>query len=123
MLKGRAQVFQSFGPPDVLAPLHHRAIPSDWELGVQKIVRGVAKTPLFWPWIYLVLGALAIFFARKSPLFRNLAIAGIAYQVAVLFTAPSTEYRYAHWLVTAVTIALVAVLVARRSSWRLPSPS
>jgi hypothetical protein len=118
MLKGRAQVFDNFGSPDLLAPLHHRAIPSDWEKGVQKIVHGFAKTPLFWPWIYLVLGALAIFFARKLPLFRNIAIAGIAYQLAVLFTAPSTEYRYAHWLVVAVTLAVAGLAISRRTAWR-----
>ncbi len=110
-------VLDNFGNPDLLAPLHHRAIPSDWELGMQRFVRGVARTPLFSPWLYLVLGIVAIAIARRRPLLRNLAIAGLALELAMMLFAPAPDYRYSHFLISAVSLVLVALAVGARKAW------
>jgi hypothetical protein len=111
-------VFDDLGSHDLLAPLHHRATTSDWQYGMQHVVRAVAATPLFRPWLYLVLAIAAIVLARKQPLLRALAISGLVFQVAVLFFATSTEYRHSHWMVTATCVALAAIAVSRREAWR-----
>src|SRR6185503_18491902 len=76
-------VYDQFGNVDLMAPLHHRATPSDWEIGMQKVVRGFAATPLFRGIVYLLLAIVVIVVARRRPLIRNLAIAGLAYQLAM----------------------------------------
>jgi hypothetical protein len=121
-IRNRAKpVYDQFGNPDLLAPLHHRATPSDWELGMQKIVRGFAATPLFRPYFYLLLAIVVIVLARRRPLLRNLAIAGLAYELAMCFCAPTADYRYSHFFVAAVSLALAGVLVRLRGAWRSDS--
>jgi hypothetical protein len=107
-------VFDQFGAPDLLAPLHHRASPSDWEVGMQAIVGGFDSTPLFRAWFYIPLAILALYLARGRRVLRNLAISGIVYELVQLVVAPATDYRFSHWFVTTTTIALVGALVARR---------
>ncbi len=114
-LQGKwSPVYDDFGDVDLLAPLHHRATASDWQYGMQMFVRGVAKTPLFRPWLYLLLALVAIWLARKNVILRSLVISGLVLEATMFVFAPAAEYRYSHWLVTTTTIVLAALLVARR---------
>jgi hypothetical protein len=116
-LRGRWQpVFDDLGPVDLLAPLHHRATPSDWQAGMQRIVRATA--PIFRPIIYLLLGVIVIVLARGRPLLRALANAGLVYMVVMLVCALTTDYRWLHFGVAAVCVALAPLLAARRAVWR-----
>ena len=116
----RKPVYDSFGNVDLMAPLHHRATVSDWEWGMQKIVRLVAKTPLFWPCLYLVLAIGLIVIARGQPIARALAISGLVTELVMAVTAPSFDYAFSLWLVTATSIALAILLVRRRTAWTVP---
>jgi hypothetical protein len=107
-------VYDSFGDPDLMAPLHHRASTSDWQRGWQAIVRAVDKTPLCRPWLYLVLAIVAIVLARRRPIVRALAISGLVYELAMFVLAPLSDYRYSHLLVTLTCTALAAVGLARK---------
>ncbi len=107
-------VFDDLGDPALLEPLHHRATPSAWQSVSKPIVRAFAKTPLFWPILYLVLAIALIVVARGIPLLRALAISGVVYEVTWMFLAPGGDFRFSHWLVAASTIAGVALLVRRR---------
>lgn len=111
-------VYDGFGDPALLEPLHHRATPSALQDGWNAVVHLVARTPLFRPWLYLALAVIAIVLARRQRLLRNLAISGLVYELVLLGLATGPDFRYSHWLVTAVTIALAAYAVARRPSWR-----
>lgn len=114
-LDGKWQpVYDSFGDVELLAPLHHRATPSDWQVGWQTFVRGVAKTPLFRPWLFVLLALALLYLAREQRVLRLLVASGVIYQITLLFLAPTVEYRYSHWLITTATLAGVALLVARR---------
>jgi hypothetical protein len=106
-------VFDSLGDWDLLADLHHRATTSDWEDNMRVIVRGFAHTPLFRPWLYMVLAIAAIVLARRRPIPRALAISGLVWELAMFVFAPGTDYRFSHWLVVA-TCASIAWLVAAR---------
>jgi hypothetical protein len=109
-------VYAGFGDPELLAPLHHRAIASDWQDGWNAVVHVMARTPLFKPWLYLLLAIVAIVLARRQRLLRNLAISGLVYELAQLGFAPTPDYRFSHWLVTTATIALVAHLLSRKGA-------
>ena len=41
---GMEPVFDSFGDPEMIFPLHHRATPSDWQIGMRAIVRARRDT-------------------------------------------------------------------------------
>jgi hypothetical protein len=107
-------VFDDFGDVALLAPLHHRAIPSDWQRAWQTIVRGVAATPLFRPYLYVVLALALLYFSRKQHVLRLLVASGVVYEVTWFFVAPTAEYRWSHWLITVSVAVGVALLVARR---------
>jgi hypothetical protein len=112
-------VYDSFGDPDLMSPLHHRASTSDWERSWQMIVRAVDKTPLCRPWLYLIAAIAAIVLARRKPLLRALAISGIAYELTLFVLAPLSDYRYSHLLVTMTCTALAALAVLR--TWGVES--
>jgi hypothetical protein len=111
-------VYDDFGDPELLAPLHHRAIPSDWQIGWRAIVRAVAVTPLFRPWLYLLLALALIYIARNQRVLRALVLSGVVYEATLIFVGSSSMYRYSHWLITSATIAGVTLLVSRRAAWR-----
>jgi hypothetical protein len=106
-------VFDSLGDWDLLAELHHRATSSDWEDNMRVIVRGFAATPLFRPWLYMVLAIAAVVLARRRPIPRAFAISGLAWELAMFVFAPGTDYRFSHWLVVATCASLAWLAAAR----------
>jgi len=111
-------VYDSFGEPDLIGTLHHRASTSDWEVGMQAIVHVVERTPLFWPWCYLLLAIVGLVLARGRPILRLLLASGLAFELAMMFVAPATDFRYSHWLVTVTSLAFAVLAVSRRAAWR-----
>lgn len=114
-VSGRADpVYDDFGDPDLLAPLHHRAIPSAWQHASRAIVRGVTRSPVSLPILYLVLAIAVIVLARGVPIVRTLAVSGLVYELTWFFLAPAADYRYSHWLIVTATIGAITLLVRRR---------
>lgn len=116
-------VYASFGDFELLAPLHHRAVPSDVQRGWNAFVDLLARTPLFKPWLFLIAAIAAIVLTRRERLLRNLALSGLVYELALFVFAPVAEYRFSHWLVVTSTIALAAYAVARKPAWRAQGTS
>ena len=114
-ISGRADpVFDDLGDPVLMEPLHHRAIPSAWQHVSRAIVRGVTRTPVSLPILYLLLAIAVIVLARGIPVLRTLAVSGLVYEVTWMFFAPNSDYRYSHWLVTTATIGAITLLARRR---------
>ena len=111
-ITGTPQIVDDFGDPDLMAPLHHRATSSDWQRGWKIIVRWT--TPIFRPWIWLVLLVVAIILVRRKPILRALAISGLVHELVICFVAPGADFRYSHWLVVTACIALVARAMSRK---------
>jgi hypothetical protein len=110
-------VFDDLGDRDLLAPLHHRATPSDLQLASRTVVRAVAATPLFKPWLYLALAIAFLVYARERrelPVLRALAASGLVYEIVQLVAAQGPDYRASHWLVATTWLAIVGAAVARR---------
>jgi hypothetical protein len=111
-------VYDGFGDPELLAPLHHRASPSDWQRAWNAVVHLAARTPLFKPWLYVILAVAGIALAWRQRLLRNLAISGLVYEIALFGLAPTADYRLSHWLVTTATIAIAAYAASRHAAWQ-----
>jgi hypothetical protein len=112
---GRGEpVFDDLGDPDLLAPLHHRATPSAWQHVSRRIIRGVTRTPVSLPILYLLLAIALVVLARGIPVLRALAVSGLVYEVTWMFLAPGADYRYSHWLIATATIGAITLLARRR---------
>lgn len=111
---GNPPIFEDLGDFDLLAPVHHRALPSTWELGWREVVDTAHAMQLFRPWLYFLLAIVVLVIGRRDRLIRVFAVSGLAYEVALSFFGYTPEYRYSHWLVSASCIALVVLLAKRR---------
>lgn len=72
------------------------------------------KTPLFRPWIYLVLSLVLLPLAWRHRDVLALLLSGIGLEASLFPLAPTPDYRYSHWMVVCTCIAVV-MLVARRA--------
>lgn len=104
-------IYDEFGDNELMTPLHHRATPSDWQVGWKAIVR--ATVPIFRPLIWIVLAIAAVVLVRRRVELRALVASGLVYMLTMVFFAPAVDYRYAHWLVTTTTIGLAALIALR----------
>lgn len=73
-----------------------------------------AHTPLFVPWIYLVMAIAVAIAARRQRLTLAIALSGIAGELVLFVRAYENDYRQSHWLIASACLALVLWLVQRR---------
>ena len=111
-------VFDEFGDPGHLVMLHHRATPSDLEIGWRAIVRAFAATPMFRPWLYVVLAVGLLVVARRRRELWLLVASGVVAELTLFVLAGSADYRWSHWLVATTWLAAVILAAARRPAWR-----
>lgn len=71
------------------------------------------STPLFRPWLYLLVALLLLAVARRREIVA-LLLSGIALELSLLPLAVSPDYRYAHWLVLTTYVAGVLIVLDRR---------
>lgn len=107
---------------DLLKMLGLRKSPShfqDW-LG-RRLVRIARTTPLFRPWMYLVIALLLLPLALRHRDVLALLLSGIGLEASLFVLAPTPDYRYSHWLVLCTCVAVV-MLTARRGAASRPPP-
>ncbi|HEY6034199.1 MAG TPA: hypothetical protein VIV58_08070 [Kofleriaceae bacterium] len=73
----------------------------------------VETTPIFRPYIYLLVALLFIPIAIRQRAALALLLSGILYEVTFLPFSPSAEYRYSHWMITCTLVAIVLLVRAR----------
>ena len=71
-----------------------------------------SHTPLFRPWLYLVLGLTLLPMCRRDRVSAALVASGVLVEASLFFLAPSADYRYSHWTITCA--CYVAVMVVAR---------
>ncbi|HUJ63378.1 MAG TPA: hypothetical protein VLX92_32995 [Kofleriaceae bacterium] len=71
------------------------------------------RTPLFRPWIYLVLALIALAFVRRDRELVALLLSGIGLEASLFVLAPTPDFRYSHWLVLATVVAIALAAVRR----------
>jgi hypothetical protein len=74
------------------------------------------RTPLFRPWIYVVLSILFLPLCwRANRDVGAILLSALGVHASLLLLAATNDYRYSHWLVTCTCIA-AAMLIARRAT-------
>lgn len=97
---------------------HQLGLSTGWS-SLQRVLSRVmvwtwTHTPLFTPWIYLALSLLLLPLAFRQRDTLALLLSGVAFEATLLPGAPSSDYRYSHWMVICTLLAAV-VVIARRS--------
>jgi hypothetical protein len=77
-------------------------------------VRGLARTPIFVPWIYLALAVVFLPLARRHREVLAILGSGVLYELSLFTTATSSDYRQSHWMI-ACTCTAIVVLAAHRA--------
>jgi hypothetical protein len=70
-------------------------------------------TPVFTPWLYALLALVMLPLARGQRDVFALLLGGLVFESTLVLLAPSSDYRYSHWLVICTCISVI-VLTARR---------
>lgn len=78
----------------------------------------LTRTPVYWPWVYILV-AIATFLAsfriadQNARAARWIAASGLVYIAPLPLIAPSTEFRYSLWLISATLVATALLVTAR----------
>jgi len=71
------------------------------------------KTPLFRPWVYLVIALVLLAFTRGQRDVFALLLSGMGLEAGLLLLAPTPDYRYSHWLVISTVLSIILLVVRR----------
>lgn len=98
-----------------------QAVPTKWSQLQQHMSNTMSSLwyalPIFVPWLYCVIGLILLPLTRGHRDVFALLTSGLAIEAILFVLAPSPDYRYSHWTVICVVVAIV-MLVARRSRKR-----
>jgi hypothetical protein len=75
----------------------------------------LAKTPLYRPWIYMLL-ALALLgyaLAKKRGFIALVVASGVLYELGLFAFAAAPDFRYSHWMITCTCIGAALVFAER----------
>lgn len=96
---------------------HAAGIGTGWssiQLKMTKWMRFAVKhTPLFTPYVYLVISLLLLPLAWRQRDVLAILLSGLVMESSLLFLAASNDYRYSHWMILC-TILAVVMLTGRR---------
>jgi len=87
----------------------HSCVQKAWTGGLVKL----AFTPLYWAWVYFVLGLIVIWLCRRDRIALTVALSGIMCELGLFIAAPAIDYRYSHWMVTCTIVAAVYHVAVR----------
>jgi hypothetical protein len=87
-----------------------------WTRAMSWIARA---TPVFAPWLYLVISLVLIPLARRHCDVLVILLSGLVYEATLVPLAASHDVRYSHWMVVTTCVAVV-MLTARRARGARP---
>src|SRR5262249_6236761 len=92
----------------------------DW---LERRMLQIAKsTPLFRPYVYLVVALCLLALCRGHRDALAIVLSGLALEATLVLVAPTTDYRYSHWMIVCTCIAIV-MLFARRYRIGIRTPT
>lgn len=108
--------------------MHQQGLATGYSKAQMKISRKLqwlAKhTPLFTPWVYLLISLLLLPLALRQRDTLALVLSGLGMESSLLFLAHSVDYRYSHWMVLTTVLGCMMVVVRRvRQVRAAPAPS
>ena len=69
-----------------------------------------SHTPLFSPWLYMVLAIVFGAALCRDRLTASLLFSGVLYELSYFPVGANPDFRYSHWMITSVTIASVMLI-------------
>ncbi|MFN0249220.1 MAG: hypothetical protein ACKV2T_20215 [Kofleriaceae bacterium] len=93
--------------------LHHRATRSSVQIAIADVLRYFENSFVFRPWFYAILALLTLPLCRRSRPAFALLLSGIFYELTLLVIAPSSDYRYSHWMIVCTAIGILLALISR----------
>ncbi len=87
----------------------HSWLQSAW----MKVLVKLAFTPVYWAWIYFVLGLIVLWLCRRERVALTVVLSGVMCEAGLFIAAPAIDYRYSHWMVTCTIVAAVYYVAAR----------
>lgn len=80
-------------------------------------------TPLFTPYVYAFAALLLLALFCRDRLTAGLLTSGLCYELSFFPFAPTPDFRYSHWMITATSIAAVLLFIQRRAGSAPASPA
>jgi hypothetical protein len=105
--------FAVVAAPWTVDEMDHDAAPSRVQDAMREGSIRLSRTPLYWPWLYLVASGVLIIAWRRHRLEAALLASGVLYELAWFFLNPTGDFRYSQWLVTCVALACATRIAAR----------
>jgi hypothetical protein len=88
--------------------------PTGLQNWMQRKAQWVAvKTPLFRPWLYLVIALMLLPLCRGHRDVFALLLSGLGLEASLLLLAPTPDFRYSHWMIVCTCLAIVMLVVRR----------
>jgi hypothetical protein len=87
----------------------------------QRKINDLSKaTPLFRPWIYLLISLILLPLCRRHRDVFALLVSGIVFELTLFPLAPTPDYRYSHWMVVCTYLAIIMLTARRAAAARVP---
>ena len=110
----RAPVYNLFVEVDAAVDeLDHNAGHSTFQAKLGRALYWLAETPIFRPWLYAVIGIIMLVLFVRDRLTAGLLASGFLYELSYFPVGADPDYRYSHWMITSVVIAVVLLIVQR----------
>ena len=81
----------------------------------------LGNTPVYWAWVYFVLGLLVVWLVRRDRVALTVVLSGLLCELGLLIVAPAIDYRYSHWMITCTIVAAVYHVAARIKAHSMPA--
>jgi|MudIll2142460700_1097286.scaffolds.fasta_scaffold03127_3 hypothetical protein len=116
----RAPVYNAFLEMEVaMSEVDHNASASFIQLWLGKAFYWLADhTPLFRPYFYVLIAFGLIALCCRDRLTLALFLSGFLYELSFFPVGVDPDYRYSHWMISAICIASVILFLQRRARGR-----
>jgi hypothetical protein len=83
------------------------------KLGIGVFYTHDRHTPLFRPYLYIVIALILLVLCCRTALPFALYVSGFLYELSFFPVGVEPEYRYSHWLVTSIVVGTVILVIER----------
>jgi hypothetical protein len=92
------------------------------QLALTQAMRWVSRhTPLYTPWVYLVLTLVLIPLAWRQRDVLAMLLSGLVMEGSLVPLVHSRDYRYSHWMVITTIVSCIVLATRRRRARRRPA--
>jgi hypothetical protein len=97
--------FHVIANDDSILILDHDATASTLQAHLRGWAIAVSRTPVYYPYIYVVLALVLLGLCARRRTARTLLLAGLIYEAAWFVLDPTADFRYSQWLILMTVVA------------------